>query len=129
MSTSPDLDQVTIEPDARWRVPAPQNGPAGHRNGAAARDNDDDDDLEISEVSVVGGRKLETPGRSLHRSATPVTQDSSSLPRGLGSTSGKRPASHVVVDLTLDSDDDDGPPPPKKHHLALPTHSAQPRYY
>ncbi|KAL2754663.1 hypothetical protein ACRALDRAFT_1076278 [Sodiomyces alcalophilus JCM 7366] len=128
MSTSSDLDQVTIEADAKWRVPTAQNGSAGSRSGHTAR-HDDDDDLEISEVNIIGGRKLETPNRSLHRSATPMTQDSSSLTRGLGSTSGKRPASHVVVDLTLDSDDDDGPPPAKKHHLALPTHPTHPRYY
>ncbi|ROT38814.1 MIZ zinc finger protein [Sodiomyces alkalinus F11] len=131
-NTSSDLDQVTIEPDAKWRVPTAQNGSAGSRSRSNRfeddDDDDDDDDLEISEVNVVGGRKMETPSRSLYGSATPTTQGGSSLPRGLGSTSGKRPA-QVVVDLTLDSDDEDGPPPTKKHHTAPSTHSMHPRYY
>lgn len=123
-NTSSDLDQVTIEPDGRWRVHSAQKGTSTQKARRNARisadDDDDDDDLEISEVSIIGGRKLDTPSRLLPNVTTPTARDGSSSQRGLGSISGKRPAPHDVVDLTLSSDDDDAPPPPKKHQMAPP---------
>jgi E3 SUMO-protein ligase PIAS1 len=57
---------------------------------------------------MIGGPRVEaskTPTTSL---ATPTSANRSetSAPRGLGSTSGKRPAA-AVIDLTLSSDDED----------------------
>ncbi|KAM0334097.1 hypothetical protein ACHAQA_001117 [Verticillium albo-atrum] len=124
-NTSKDLEQVTIEPDAQWRVQSTTEDHAPYRGSQSAALDDDDDDLEISEISMVGARKFETPSRSVQSTATPTTRDSSSMPRGLGSVSGKRPAPQEIVDLTLDSDDDDAPPPRKKQHLSVP----EPRYY
>ncbi|CRJ97302.1 hypothetical protein BN1723_017082 [Verticillium longisporum] len=118
-NTSKDLEQVTIEPDAQWHAQSSVDDHNPYRGSQSAA-LDDDDDLEISEISIVGGRKYETPSRSLQGTATPTTRDSSSMPRGLGSVSGKRPAPQEFVDLTLDSDDDDAPPPRKKQHLSVP---------
>ncbi|KAM0607573.1 hypothetical protein ACHAO3_007608 [Verticillium nonalfalfae] len=118
-NTSKDLEQVTIEPDAQWHAQSSVDDHNPYRGNQSAA-LDDDDDLEISEISIVGGRKYETPSRSLQGTATPTTRDSSSMPRGLGSVSGKRPAPQEIVDLTLDSDDDDAPPPRKKQHLSVP---------
>ncbi|KAM0281328.1 hypothetical protein ACHAQH_003596 [Verticillium albo-atrum] len=118
-NTSKDLEQVTIEPDAQWHAQLSADDHTSHRGSQSAALGDDDD-LEISEISIVGGRKFETPSRSVQSTATPTTRDSSSMPRGLGSISSKRPAPQEIVDLTLDSDGDDAPPPRKKQHLSVP---------
>ncbi|CRK31450.1 hypothetical protein BN1708_005452 [Verticillium longisporum] len=83
-NTSKDLEQVTIEPDAQWHAQSSVDDHNPYRGSQSAA-LDDDDDLEISEISIVGGRKYETPSRSLQGTATPTTRDSSSMPRGLGS--------------------------------------------
>jgi E3 SUMO-protein ligase PIAS1 len=108
--TSKSLEAVTIEPNGRWLIKAPTDEKSGPSNGASFGD-DDDDDFEISEVSIVGGRRPETPNQPTPSLGTPVSagRDSASLgPRGLGSISQKRPAS-AVVDLTLSSDEEDEP--------------------
>lgn len=117
-NTSSSLEQVTIEPTGKWRQ---SNGDAkSHKsNGTSVHaaydddDDDNDDDLEISEVNVVGGRRLETPKTAATSIGTPASGGSSSFsaagPRGVGSTSQKRPAP-AVIDLTLSSDDDDDEP-------------------
>jgi E3 SUMO-protein ligase PIAS1 len=113
-------DQITIMPNAEWRVGSVQQDKGG-ASGAATLDGDDD--LEISEVNYISGRQVHTPIRSVQSTATPTTtgvsREGSSLPRGAGSVSHKRPAAEVV-DLTLSSDDE-GPPPLKKPYLALPS--------
>lgn len=81
-------------------------------NGNTFDGDDDDDDLEISEISFVGGRRLETPKNIPSSTGTPASagRDSASLgPRGIASTSAKRPAA-PVIDLTLSSDDEDDEP-------------------
>lgn len=105
---------MTIEPNGRWRL---SNSDANlrHSNGASvqAADDDEDDDLEISEINVVGGRRLETPKTNATSMTTPASGAGSSSSatghRGMGSTSQKRPAP-AVIDLTLSSDDDDDEP-------------------
>ncbi|KAH6671601.1 putative SUMO ligase SizA [Plectosphaerella plurivora] len=109
--TPESAEQVTIMPNAEWRMGSAQNDKGGAGASSAAT-LDGDDDLEISEVSYIsGGRQLQTPIRSVQSTATPTTtgvsRESSSLPRGSGSISNKRPAA-VVVDLTLSSDDEEG---------------------
>lgn len=118
-NTSKSLETVTIEPNGRWSVKgAEEEWRSAASNGAevAADYDDDDDDLEISEVNVLaGGRRVETPVRRPLQgsSSTPASggRDNAAAngPRGLGSTSGKRPAPEVI-DLTLSSDDDDDEP-------------------
>ena len=119
-------------PNAEWRMGSVQNDKGGAGASSAAT-LDGDDDFEISEVSYIGGgRQLQTPIRSIQSTATPTTtgvsRESSSLPRGAGSISNKRPAA-VVVDLTLSSDDEEGPPPMKKPFLALPGSRPETNHY
>ncbi|OLN81581.1 E3 SUMO-protein ligase pli1 [Colletotrichum chlorophyti] len=125
-NTPKSLDQVTIEPDGQWRVTSTQDANRSNNDGRSSLDDDDDDDFEISEVSVVRGRNFETPNRSVASTATPTTtvmsRESSALPRGLGSISGKRPhAERVTIDLTLSDDDEPAAPPPKRQQLQPPT--------
>ena len=103
---------MTIEPDGRWLMKNAEDErhSQSQANGTSLND-DDDDDWEISEVSVVGGRRFETPKNPTPSTGTPVSapRDSASLgPRGIATTSAKRPAA-AVIDLTLSSDDDDEP--------------------
>ncbi|KAF5522773.1 E3 SUMO-protein ligase pli1 [Colletotrichum aenigma] len=124
-NTSKSLDQVTIEPDGQWRVNSSQDDQSAN-GGNGSVDDDDDDDFIISEVSVIRGRNLETPVRSVASTATPTTtimsRESSTMPRGLGSTSAKRPHSdRVTIDLTLSDDDEPLQPPPKRQQLQPPT--------
>lgn len=123
-NTSKSLDQVTIEPDGQWRVNSSQDDQSAN-GGNGSVDDDDDDDFIISEVSVIRGRNLETPVRSVASTATPTTtimsRESSTMPRGLGSTSAKRPHSdRVTIDLTLSDDDEPLQPPPKRQQLQPP---------
>ncbi|KAF6843300.1 sumo ligase, partial [Colletotrichum musicola] len=123
-NTPKSLDQVTIEPDGQWRVNSLQDDKAAN-GGSGAFEDDDDDDFIISEVNVVRGRNFETPNRSIASTATPTTtvisRESSTMPRGLGSTSAKRPHTEkVTIDLTLSDDDEPSVPPPKRQQLQPP---------
>lgn len=123
--TSKNLETVTIEPDGHWltKHTNDERNSQSQPNGATLNGDDDDDELEISEVSIVGGRRFETPKNPTPSTSTPVStnRDSASLgPRGIGSTSAKRPAAQVI-DLTLSSDDEDDEPirrPAKRQNTA-----------
>ncbi|QPG95738.1 hypothetical protein C2857_001876 [Epichloe festucae Fl1] len=114
-NTSKDLETVTIEPNGRWLTKVTPDDNQQSPNIAAFAD---DDDLEISEISVVSGR-LETPKPPKTHTpiiGTPasVERDSTaSAPRGAGTYSNKRPAA-AVIDLTLSSDDDELAQRPRK---------------
>ncbi|KAK2024359.1 MIZ/SP-RING zinc finger protein [Colletotrichum zoysiae] len=126
-NTSKSLDQVTIEPDGQWRVNSAQDdGKPTNGGSGLVDDDDDDDDWGIVEVNPIRSRNFETPNRSVASTATPTTtvmsRESSAMPRGAATTSGKRLHSErVTIDLTL-SDDDEEPagPPPKRHQLQQP---------
>ena len=111
-NTSSSSDTVTIEPNGNWRL-GNSDGNSRHSNGASVHTADDDDDIEISEVNIIGRPRLETPRTTATMSAgTPASgggPPSGSGSRALGSTSHKRPAP-AVIDLTLSSDDDDDEP-------------------
>lgn len=110
MNTPRDLETVTIEPNGRWSVKASNDDKPTSSNGAHFEDNYDDDELEISEISVIS-RRLDTPKTYTPRISTPMSggrDSSASAPRGLATTSTKRQAS-AVIDLTLDSDDEEDP--------------------
>ncbi|GAB0143708.1 hypothetical protein EsHS_00004216 [Epichloe bromicola] len=114
-NTSKDLETVTIEPDGRWLTKMTPDDSQQSPNIAAFAD---DDDLEISEISVVSGR-LETPKPP--KTHTPIIgtpasvgrDSTASAPRGAGTYSTKRPAA-AVIDLTLSSDDDELAQRPQK---------------
>ncbi|KAF5716459.1 hypothetical protein FMUND_6412 [Fusarium mundagurra] len=123
--TPKSQETVTIEPNGEWHLKSTDDSSQGHTNGNSSYANafdDDDDDLVISEVNSIGHRRLETPKISTPIS-TPVTAgrdvSSSAGPRGIASTSAKRPIA-AVIDLTLsDDDDDDPPPPPKRQNTSM----------
>jgi E3 SUMO-protein ligase PIAS1 len=116
---------VTIEPNGDWHTKSSEDSSQGQTNGNSSYqntyDDDDDDDLVISEVNPIGHRRVETPKNATPSVNTPVTagRDSSSAgPRGIASTSAKRPVA-AIIDLTLSDDDDDEPaPPPKRQNTS-----------
>lgn len=100
---------MTIEPSGKWYIKTSDDERDKHASQSQQSqfdndDYDDDDDLEISEVNIIG-RRLETPKNAASSTSTPI----SAGPRGVASTSAKRPAA-AVIDLTLSSDDDDDEP-------------------
>ncbi|PHH92555.1 hypothetical protein CDD83_6834 [Cordyceps sp. RAO-2017] len=104
-NTPKDLETVTIEPNGRWMLKSSPDDAADTTNGTSL---EDDDLLEISEVNL-GGRRMETPKTATPSIRTPISSGrdgSASAPRGIASTSAKRPAS-AVIDLTADSDDEE----------------------
>ncbi|KFH42437.1 E3 SUMO-protein ligase-like protein [Hapsidospora chrysogenum ATCC 11550] len=111
--TPKSLEVVTIEPNGQWSIKSAEqeNGRSANANPSA----EGDDEIEIQEVTVVGGRRQDTPKNptSGQTIGTPVSTNRSSAPRGAGSTSSKRPAP-AVIDLTLSSDDEDDEPRPAK---------------
>ncbi|WDK15839.1 MIZ/SP-RING zinc finger [Colletotrichum graminicola] len=126
-NTSKSLDQVTIEPDGQWRVNSAQNDSKPTNGGSGLLDDDDDDDdWGIVEVNPIRSRNFETPNRSVASTATPTTtvmsRESSAMPRGVATTSGKRLHSErVTIDLTLSDDDEESTePPPKRQQLQQP---------
>ncbi|KAF5647760.1 putative relatd to E3-like factor in the SUMO pathway [Fusarium sp. NRRL 25303] len=125
-NTPKSQETVTIEPNGEWHLKSTDDSSQGHTNGNSSYANafdDDDDDLVISEVNSIGHRRLETPKVSTPTIGTPVTAgrdvSSSAGPRGIASTSAKRPMA-AIIDLTLsDDDDDDPPPPPKRQNTSM----------
>lgn len=112
--TPKSLESVTIEPNGRWSTKA-YGQEKSQPSKPASFDDDDDDEIEVSEVTVVGGKRADPSKTSASSISTPTSGNrrdlsaSASAPRGLGSTSGKRPAA-AVIDLTLSSDDEDDQP-------------------
>ncbi|KAF5669207.1 hypothetical protein FCIRC_9325 [Fusarium circinatum] len=124
-NTPKSQETVTIEPNGEWHLKSTDDSSQGHTNGNSSYANafdDDDDDLVISEVNSISNRRLETPKISTPTISTPVTAgrdlSSSAGPRGIASTSAKRPMA-AVIDLTLSDDDDDPPPPPKRQNTSM----------
>ncbi|KAJ0166238.1 E3 SUMO-protein ligase pli1 [Colletotrichum tanaceti] len=124
-NTFKSLDQVTIEPDGQWRVNLAQDDGKPTNGGSGLVDDDDEDDWGIVEVNPIRSRNFETPNRSVASTATPTTtimsRESSAMPRGVGTTSGKRLHSdRVTIDLTLSDDDEPVAPPPKRQQVQGP---------
>ncbi|KDN68394.1 putative MIZ/SP-RING zinc finger [Colletotrichum sublineola] len=124
-NTSKSLDQVTIEPDGQWRVNSAQDENKPTNGGSGLLDDYDDDDWGIVEVNPIRSRNFETPNRSVASTATPTTtvmsRESSAMPRGVATTSGKRLHSErVTIDLTLSDDEEPAAPPPKRQQLQQP---------
>lgn len=112
-NTPKSLEAVTIETDGQWTMKTePDESPIPRPQGAVGElygDDEDDDDIEISEISFIPGRSFDSPRRLTSMSGTPT----SSVSRANGvNGNNKRPA--PVIDLTLSSDDEDEPVRPAK---------------
>ncbi|KAG9829939.1 hypothetical protein KCU63_g14882, partial [Aureobasidium melanogenum] len=117
-NTSSSVDQVTIEPDGKWKA-VDHGDDTNNRQKTQARaayDNDSDDDIiEIQDTPKKSDtvEKIKTEHNSatpaLAQQTPPVSREASTVaPR----PSAKRPST-AVIDLTL-SDDEDEPPRPAK---------------
>ncbi|RGP60518.1 e3 sumo- ligase pli1 [Fusarium longipes] len=122
--TSKSQETVTIEPNGDWHTKSSEDSSQGQTNGDPSHqstyDDDDDDELVISEVNPIGHRRMETPKNATPSVNAPVSTGRDSLsagPRGIASTSAKRPAA-AVIDLTLSDDDDEPAPPPKRQNTS-----------
>lgn len=119
--TSKSLETVTIEPNGKWSSKPPQEDSSPSRPRGAPLEDDEDDDLEVSEI-IIGGRRLETPKKLSHCTDTPSSggrDHSTTAPRG--SHSAKRPAP-AVIDLTLSSDDEEPIQRPSKRQHTYTYH-------
>ncbi|KHN97668.1 Zinc finger, MIZ-type [Metarhizium album ARSEF 1941] len=111
-NTPKDLENVTIEPNGHWLMKTFRD-----ENLKPCTDPtfDDDDELEISEINIVG-RRLETPKTTTPIIGTPASggrESSANAPHGVAANSAKRPAA-AVIDLTLSSDDEEPLERPRK---------------
>lgn len=111
-STSRSVDQVTIQPDAKWELHTRKEPVNPSRSNGVGSDSDDDDLIEItkegSSIKMGAPRSNNTPVPS-RLSGTPSTMLGQPSEPNSGSTkSGKRPAS-AVIDLTSSGDEDDEP--------------------
>jgi E3 SUMO-protein ligase PIAS1 len=108
-STSPDTEQVTLEPDGTWSAQKEEPNNSSHRNSnPTPSDDEDDDDL------------VEIPGMRLSFNRNPFQPlTPSSVPTPPQSSVQKR-AREEVIDLTLSDDDDDqhAQPPSKRPTLS-----------
>ncbi|KAE9374368.1 MIZ zinc finger protein [Stipitochalara longipes BDJ] len=105
--TSKSVDQVIIQPDAKWELNNKRDQPASNsRSNGVASDSDDD----IVEITKSGDSvRMGAPAAS----KTPIggpsqSRESSGAPKNPGSTSSKRPIS-AVIDLTSSGDEDEEP--------------------
>ncbi|KAJ5779035.1 transcriptional regulator family: Zinc finger MIZ-type [Penicillium paradoxum] len=114
-TTSPDIDQVTVEPDGVWS--SPTDSDARKLGGMTPTSDDDDDDLiEISEPGLPVVKQ--EPGHlniTLERTPAQSQSREASTPSStMRLSSKKRPISHVI-DLTESGDEEDvSPAPPCK---------------
>ncbi|KAI1393483.1 zf-MIZ-domain-containing protein [Hypoxylon trugodes] len=112
--TSDSQQQVTIEPDGRWRTKVEEQESSRSRAAPTSKVEDDDDLSILSDTHAFGngtngfgGRNsFATPSRSLGTNGASASA-SRGTPNTQRSGSNKRPAE--VIDLTLSSDEDDEP--------------------
>ncbi|KAJ5972660.1 transcriptional regulator family: Zinc finger MIZ-type [Penicillium vulpinum] len=124
-STSPDIDQVTVEPDGVWSRPTDSDAAKLGGMTPTSDDDDDDDLIEISEPGVPVVKQEPGPmNTALER--TPAQSQSQSREASTPSSamrmsSKKRPIAQVI-DLTESGDEDESPaPPPKRPATSLPS--------
>ncbi|KAB8253953.1 PINIT domain-containing protein [Aspergillus pseudonomiae] len=118
-STSPDVEQVVMEPDGRWSNP--KVGDVSEAGGVTP-ESDDDDLIEIKELGNTPVKQESLPAASLSLQQTPAqSREPSSTSSVTRLSTNKRPAAQVI-DLTgSDDDNDDGSPvrPLKRPALSL----------
>ena len=101
------MDQVTIQPNAKWELNIKPPESNSKLNGVASDDDDDLVEITKSGDSVRMGTPREY-GTPTAGPAQASREQSTAAPRGSGSTSGKRPISSII-DLTSSGDEDDEP--------------------
>jgi E3 SUMO-protein ligase PIAS1 len=104
---------VTIEPDGKWLLPAPQSEERSRPQPESSFI--EDDDLVIGHVSSRQSNTA-TPSRSGYAFGTPIqgsSREGSSIAAPRSTTSNKRPAAEVI-DLTFSDDEDPEPRPVKR---------------
>ena len=113
LKTTPrSVDQVTIEPNGIWRQTSEDDKPSQPKGGRASSD-DDEDLIEISDMTRVASVKNETPGPMMRTPPDSTRSGSTSARPSL--TGQKRRAE--VIDLSSD-EDDDPPRAPKRQSVA-----------
>lgn len=121
-TTSPSVEQVTIEPDGRWSQHSKASSP---NNINTSFGSDDEELIEIKDSRVSALKMASTSVPSVGSARTPPMSSreaSASAASTYASNSNKRPASQII-DLTLSDDDDDLPVsrPPKRQYTGYST--------
>ena len=104
--TSRSVDQVTIQPNAKWELNNRKEPASNSRSNGVASDSDDD----IVEITK-SGNSVRMGAPSAYKPALggpSQSRESSGTPKNPGSTSSKRPIS-AVIDLTSSGDEDEEP--------------------
>jgi E3 SUMO-protein ligase PIAS1 len=115
------VDQVTIQPDAKWELNNKKEQPSlnSRSNGVASDSDDDIVEITKSGDSVrMGLPSAYKPALGSHSQS----RESSGTPKNLGSTSSKRPIS-AVIDLTSSGDEDEEPVRAPKRQLNASTNT------
>lgn len=114
-ATSPDVEQVVIEPDGAWSSP---NDADAAKPGGVTPATDDDDLIEITEPGISPVKQEPMPA-SVMLERTPAQSQSqsreTSTPSSAVRMSTKKRSAAQVIDLTgSDDEDDESPVPPSK---------------
>ncbi|GFF56194.1 MIZ zinc finger protein [Aspergillus lentulus] len=125
-STSPDVEQVIIEPDGKWS--SPKEDEFKGAGGVTPATEDEDELIEIKEPGIVHVKQesLSASGLSLER--TPAqSREPSATSSAVRLSTNKRPAAQVI-DLTGSDDDGDlSPVRPAKRLASNAPHRAYAR--
>ncbi|KAJ5570359.1 uncharacterized protein N7459_009789 [Penicillium hispanicum] len=113
-STSPDADQVVIEPNGVWS--SPSDAATVNLGGVTPTTDDDDDLVELSEpgVSSVKQEPISLPAGIMLERTPAQSRETSTPSSAVRLSSRKRSAPTPVVDLTGSDDEDASPLPPTK---------------
>jgi len=115
-STSPAVEQVTIEPNGEWSNPADHNESRRTRGDSSNTEEEDDDLVEIQDGRVLSLKQEPLPIHlALQRTPSLLPREASAISLGPRQSTNKRPAS-VVIDLT--GSDDEGTPPRSSKRLS-----------
>jgi len=105
-STSPTVEQVTIEPDGEWSNPADSSESRRTRGDSSNTEEEDDDLVEIQDARVLSLKQEPLPIHlAFQRTSSLQPREASAISSGPRQSTNKRPAS-VVIDLT--GSDDEG---------------------
>ncbi|KAK9584074.1 E3 SUMO-protein ligase pli1 [Aspergillus fumigatus] len=104
-STSPDVEQVIIEPDGKWS--SPKEDEFKGAGGVTPATEDEDELIEIKEPGIVRVKQESLPASGLSLERTPAQSREPSATSSAARLSTNKRSAAQVIDLT-GSDDDDG---------------------